>query len=520
LSGASSVVLAVLAAAPNLARAAPVDAVRPGAALATNAAPMLATTATAQLNPAELQINARAAIAYKPFPVVDPITTIDPRTRQPLTPKPLAPGATLTLPNGKVVSAQLYYSQLNDLEQWLSQHGYSLHGLPNNSQIELARLPVNTAALEQQARAAPPATTLPVRPEVADFSVRPAALAPLKLDPNAPAPQGVTTSLNAAQIADINKKLGGAGIQSETVDGLSVSPEALAAIAKLKLAGGLQTMSGCQPISGSRGWTWNAGGAGDHFSAYLNGSFKVSGQACRPADMNNYADNASNFDVQASGAAGGHVFGAGGDLLRITGDLKGDAKSNKITTTLNVWLAGSDVYSLNKTSPTWTEANNFSKNLDFSASTTVWVGPIPMDLKIGAHGAAGFQYSMKLAPTAVSINGGPKVNATVYAQAGVDLVVASAGVTVNLTLVNWTMNFNADAGLGWKGDFFVYDDIYADTKVNLLSGTAGVYASVTYPCFGLPPWCTSNYSDNLFTWSGISYNSVLFNDRTLTPLHW
>src|SRR5208283_1005238 len=97
---------------------------------------------------------------------------------------------------------------------------------------------------------------------------------------------------------------------------------------------------------------------------------------------------------------------------------------------------------------------NFNKNIDFSASTTIYVGPIPMDVKIGAHGSAGLQYSMKLAPTAISLSGGPTVNASVYAQAGVDLVVALAGVKANLTLVNWKMNFNGDAGIGWFGGFY------------------------------------------------------------------
>jgi hypothetical protein len=127
---------------------------------------------------------------------------------------------------------------------------------------------------------------------------------------------------------------------------------------------------------------------------------------------------------------------------------------------------------------------------------------------------------MNLAPTAVSISGGPNVNATVYAQAGIDVVVASAGVQANLTLVKWSMNFHADAGIGWFLGFYVYDDVYADSNLNLLSGSVGLYASVSYPCWNWPPWCTSNYSDNLYSWGGINYNSVLFNDRTITPLHW
>jgi hypothetical protein len=303
---------------------------------------------------------------------------------------------------------------------------------------------------------------------------------------------------------------------------MTVSPAALAGIARLNLTGGgaAQPQITCVPISGSRSWSWNAGGSGDSFNAYLNGSLSLSGKACKPPDMNNFSQNASTFDVHAAGAAGGHVFGAGGDLLRITGDLKGDASSNNITTTLNVWLAGTTVYNLNKTGTSWSEGNNFSRSIDFSAETTIMVGPIPLDLKIGAHGSAGLQYSMNLAPMEVSISGGPNLNATVYAQAGVNLVVASAGVQANLTLVDWNMNFNADAGIGWLFGFYVYDDVYADSKLNMLSGNVGLYASVTYPCWNWPPWCTSNYNDNLFSWGGINYNSVLFNDKNIIPLHW
>jgi hypothetical protein len=522
--GAAGLVLAILAAVPDLAQAAPTDAaIRPGAATAAlSTQPALVASTKAVVNPAELQVNAKPAIAFTPFPVVDPNTMMDPRTRQRLTPKPLAAGATLTLPSGKVVDAQTYYSQLNTVEQWLSQHGYSLHDTPNNSQIELARIPVDTAALDQQSRAGPAATSLPARPEIAALAAtRPVAmLAPLKLDPNAAAAQGVRTTLSAAQIADINKQVSAAGIQSETVDGLNVSPAALSAIAKLNLAGIVveRAPNPCTPVSGSRSWGWNVGSS--HFDAYLNGSISLTGEACKPTDMSNFAANNSTFDVHAAGAAGGHVFGAGGDLLRITGDLKGNEATNQITTTLNVWLAGSTVYNLNKTSPTWTEGNNFNKNIDFSASTTIMVGPIPLDLKIGAHGSAGLQYSMKLTPMSVSLSGGPTVNASVYGQAGVDLVVASAGVNVSMTLVNWKMNFSADAGLGWLFGFYVYDDIYADSNLNMLSGSAGLYANVTYPCWSIPPWCTSGYSDNLFSWSGLKYNSVLFNDRNIVALKW
>jgi len=509
----------LLAAAPQLAKAAPIESIPARDTLVSAAEPTFAPTATVTFNAASLQVNTRPAIPFTPFPMVDPMTMVDPKTHQRLTPKPLAPDATLTLPNGKVVSAQLYYSQLNNLEQWLSQHGYSLHDTPNNSQIELAKVPVDEASLAQQVRAGSQPTSLPRRLEVAGLAARAVeAQAPLRLDADAAAAAGVHTTLTAAQIADLNKQVAAAGIQGATVDGLTVSPAALAAIARLPYPIIFPSPPACVPVSGSRSWAWNVGG-GD-FNAYLNGSLSLTGEACKPPNMNNFSQNASSFDVKAAGTAGGHVFGAGGDLLRITGDLKGAESSNTITATFDVWLAGSTVYSLNKTSPTWSESNNFSKSIDFSASTTIFVGPIPLDLKIGARGSAGLQYSMNVDPISVSISGGPTVNADVYAQAGVDVVVASAGVQANLTLVNWAMNFHADAGVGWLFGFYVYDDVYADSKLNLLSGNVGLYASVSYPCWNWPPWCTSNYTDNLFSWSGLNFDSVLFNDHTLTPLNW
>ena len=278
--------LVLLAGAPGLANAAPADSARPGGGLtaagATTAEPTFTPTARVTFDSASLQIHAKPAIAFTPFPMVDPMTMMDPRTHQRLTPKPLAPGATLTLPNGKVVSAQLYYSQLNNVEQWLAQHGYTLHDTPNNSQIELARIPVNEALLNQQMRAGPQATTLPRRTDVAPAAMSRAfeAQAPLRVDAAA-APAGVHTTLSPAEIADINKRVSAAGIQGATVNGFTVSPAALAGIARLNLATGLlQAHIVCVPISGSRNWSWNAGAATDHFNAYLNGSLSLTGQAC------------------------------------------------------------------------------------------------------------------------------------------------------------------------------------------------------------------------------------------------
>jgi hypothetical protein len=467
----------------------------------------------AALKPGLLQVQSRPAIAFKPFAMVDPRTN-----------KPIAPTTTIALPNGKKPTAQQYYDQLNSFEKWLAEHGYSLHTTPRNAQIKLQEVALNRELLERQIQMAPKPTTLQRNPNFRSvYSAKSlSTMQPIRLEPNHPMMARVRMNVAAGQFEETNRKISAAGVQGAMRDGMVISTASLAQLAKLNpvvVTGGPQPK--CTPVNDARNWNWNVGDPSS-FAAYVNGSLTLNGEACQPADMSHFDKNDSHFTVTAEGKAGGTIFGVGGDMLRATGNLGGNQATGTVSAGLGVFVLGQDVFSVNQTANGhWEYDNNVSKGVDFSTSIPIPVGPFDIDLTIGAQGSVGFEYSISLYPMSVNLSGGPFAHTNVYAQAGLNLVIAEAGVGASLTLVNWDMNLGGSAGVGWLLGFYLYDDVYADSNLNLLGGSVYVYAKVYYPC--LDPWpdiCDSQWQANLWSWGGLQYNSVLFDQKNVIPLKW
>jgi hypothetical protein len=461
----------------------------------------------------KLQIASRPAIKFEPFPMVDPETK-----------KPIAPTAIIKIPNGKQATAKEFYDQLNQYEQWLNDRGQTLRQKEHTAVIELEKVPVDVQLLQRQIGEAPKPTTIAVRANLLQIhsfqslsatravSVQPGKVAELKLQ----------SSASASELNDAAAKVNAAGINGSVRDDLIVDPPSLAKIAALRLK---RNTSGppppvCADVNKSRTWSWNTGDPST-FNAYVSGTVGLNGKACKPANMQNFTQNDSQFTLSTEGKVGGYVFHVGGDLLRLTGSLGGNESNNTVNANLGVFVLGQDVYSLNKTANAhWGIDQKISKGIDFSTSIPIPVGPFDINVTIGAQGSAGFDFSLNLYPMNVSASAGPFVKSSVYAQAGLNIVVAEAGVGVQMTLVNASLNLGENAGIGWLFDFYVSQELYADASLDMLDGSVYVYAKVYYPCFGIPPWCSSQWNANLFSWNGFHYNSVLFDDKTITPLHW
>jgi hypothetical protein len=504
----------ILAIGSMVAQIKPVGNIRPDAArkAAAAAETIKKPTVRAALNRNQIETLTRPAIPFKPFEMVDPATR-----------KPIPPTAIINLPNGKRPTAQQYYSELNTFEKWLSEHGYSLRTSKPGQRVILHQIKVDRSALQRQIQLSPKATTLVKRPDIlARYSDKNLTVVqPLRLDNNLVIkkfPRGA----NSNQITAASKVITAKGIRGAQRNGMVISNSTLDEIARLKLTpppanpGPL-----CQHIDEARPWNWDVGDPST-FHAYVNGALKVTGDACRPPDMQKLSTNQSHFNVTAEAKAGGEVFGIGGDLLRLTSNLGGNEATNTVNAGLGLFVLGVDILNINKSATGhWGVDDQISKGLDFSTSLPpIPVGPFDIDVTIGARGEAGFQYHVSLSPNDVSLGGGPFVHSSVYAQAGLSIVIAEAGMGVTLTLVNWDMNLAGSVGYGWAFGFFVSDQIYIDSNLNLLSGGVYVYAKVVYPCFGLPPWCWAEYDHTLWSWNGLNFNSVLFDETNTVPLNW
>ncbi len=459
----------------------------------------------------KLQIASRPAIRFVPFEMLDPETK-----------KPIAPTAIIKLPNGKQATAKEYYDQLNQYEQWLSERGLTLRQPQHTAIIELAKVPVDEQLLRRQIEQAPRPTTIPVRPNLLQIhSFRAlSTVQPLRVEPSRISELKVQPSASSAEMNAAAQKVNAAGIHGVVRDNFVIDTASLAAIARLGIKTGGPPPQPCANVNKTQTWAWNAGDPST-FNAYVNGTIGLNGQACKPANMQNFDQNNSKFTLSAEGKVGGYVFHVGGDLLRLTGALGGNQATNTVNANLGVFVLGQDVYSLNKTENAhWGIDQKISKGIDFSTNIPIPVGPFDINVTIGAQGSAGFDFSLNLYPMNVSASAGPFVNSSVYAQAGLNVIVAEAGVGVNMTLVNASLSLGENAGVGWLFGFYVSSELYADANLDMLDGNVYVYAKVYYPCFGIPPWCSSQWNANLFSWGGIKYNSVLFDDKTITPLNW
>lgn len=469
-------------------------------------------TVRTTLNRNMVETLSRPAIPFKPFAMVDPATR-----------KPIPPTAILTLPNGKRPTAKQYYDELNVYEKWLSEHGYSLRLTKPGTPVILHQIKINRSALQRQVQLAPKPTTLVRRPDILTrYSYKNlTTVQPLRLDNNLVISK-VPRNVDSNKISAASKVITAQGVRGAQRDGMVINSSALDQIARLKVNPPPPPVPGpqCQHIHNDRNWNWDVGDPST-FHAYVNGTIAVTGDACRPPDMQKLAVNQSRFNVTAEGKAGGEVFGIGGDLLRVTSNLGGDEGTNTVTAGMGVFVVGINILNINKSANTqWGVDDRISKGVDFSTSLPIPVGPFDIDVTIGARGEAGFQYSLSLAPNHISIAGGPFVHSSVYAQAGLNVVIAEAGMGVTLTLVNLDMSLHGDVGYGWAFGFFLTDDIYVDSNLNLLSGGVYVYAKVVYPCFGIPPWCWAEFDHTLWSWNGFNFNSVLFNDTNNIPLDW
>jgi hypothetical protein len=459
----------------------------------------------------KLQIATRPAVKFVPFEMVDPETK-----------KPIAPTATLKLPNGKQVPAKEYFDQLNQYEKWLTDRGQSVRQQQKIAVIELGKIPVDEQMLRRQIQEAPKPTQIQVRPnllQVHSFRTM-SAVQPLRAEPSKLQELKIQHPANAAELNAAAQKINAAGIHGVTRDHMVIDSKSLSEIAKLGIRWNFPPPPQCANVNKTRTWAWNAGDPST-FNAYVNGTIGLTGEACKPPNMQNFAQNQSRFNLSAEGRVGGYVFHVGGDLLRLTGNLGGNEANNTVTANLGVFVLGQNVYSLNQTQNAhWGIDQNISKGIDFSTSIPIPVGPFDINVTIGAQGSAGFNFSLDLYPMNVSASAGPFVKSSVYAQAGLNVIVAEAGVGVNMTLVNASLSLSENAGVGWLFGFFVSSELYADANLDMLDGSVYVYAKIYYPCFGIPPWCSSQWNANLFSWSGIKFNSVLFDDKTITALNW
>ncbi|MCI0393124.1 MAG: hypothetical protein MOB07_30700 [Acidobacteria bacterium] len=410
-----------------------------------------APTVNVQINPSLVRVNRRQPVAFKAFDLRDPRNG-----------NAVAPTAMITLANGKQMTAQQYYAELNKLEQQFNAIGYSMRD--PQQKIELQQLLIDQPALDRQIQ-----NLRVANPQTASL----AAPGAVKLSPQ------VLQTLNKEFTLESQKD-----------------------IQRTKILGGIKVIGNPNTVHTVKSFNYTLGNTST-FAAFANGKLDLTGKS----DLTT---------VYGEANAGGSVLGNSKNIFRVTGQVTAP-KTGTMNGKLTFAVLGINVYNLNQnTNAAFSKSDSLTKSFDWNTSATFTIGPIPVKVKVGAKGNAGVAYFVSLRPVAAKASLSPTANASIYAQAGVDILIASAGVGASMTLIDGDLNLGGEIAIIIEGaNAIFYERFYACVDLHMLKGKVYVYAEVDLPW----PLPDKEWQWTLWNWSGYHNTSCLFNTTKKTPLY-
>lgn len=163
----------------------------------------------------------------------------------------------------------------------------------------------------------------------------------------------------------------------------------------------------------------------------------------------------------------------------------------------------------------------------WSSQWTLWLGIVPIQIQAGMNIEAGACYLLEagFAPVRAEARFRPYVNSSAFASGGVQLNAivcsANAGVSVNLTLVNYVLEAYAKLNLGTQNNrCCVFLNAGIHNTLSALRGRLSVYAEAC--CWGLSgPRCgwgrkRQRWEHDLFRWSGFTNSGYLWGPWSFT----
>src|SRR5262249_12810878 len=131
---------------------------------------------------------------------------------------------------------------------------------------------------------------------------------------------------------------------------------------------------------------------------------------------------------------------------------------------------------------------------------------------MGAQGTVGVRYFVGMRPLQATASVIPFVHARVYAQAGIDIVVASAGVGGQLQLMDFELRITASLKAGFENSkFYLQEEFSIHSEIELLKGSLFIFAEVTVPNFSIPPWTKKHFQWDIWKWNGFKKKGYIFN---------
>jgi len=402
-----------------------------------------------QMQPNAIQLNKRAAVAYKAFDMLDP------KTKQ-----PVSADAVITLDNGKQMKAGEYYAELNRLEKSLNALGYSLR---TDKKVNLGQSRINPASFAKQAQ---PLARL-----------RKGA-APVQMN-----------QINSQLMTSVAKSSMGKTSGTFQVQGIATPVTATFVPTEHRVEKSFEHILGDPSIA----------------SVHVRGNVKLLG-------------NKDGVNTSASAAGGGSLISNSVDLVRASTEVS-STRNGQGRAKMNISVLGQTLYNFDQSGNLNTQITK-SSSFDVPFKTTIPVGPFALSVTVGAKGAAGAQFKVITTVdganeyVSATANFGPYLNAKVYAQAGISLLIVEAGVRGEINLVDMSMNVGGGLMLRYGGgELKVCELIISSYHLEALSGSISLYAKVYVPFADDP-----EYTLNLFNWTGFRADADLYNSLKVVTL--
>ncbi len=249
------------------------------------------------------------------------------------------------------------------------------------------------------------------------------------------------------------------------------------------------------------------------FQAYLEVHANAEGVFYGSEHSGDIVDK-NHCSFHADGTLGAAVLGANFKILEANADFNCPENNGSLTAKANITVLGQSVWNLNEKAPTsWNRHDEFSKKASYGVPFRVPVGPISVKGEVGVTGTVGFRYDVSLSRSGLSATGTPFANVTGYGEAGVDILVAGAGVGASITVCNAEVDLSNNMTIKWSGNKLnLQDDFSVDYDVHFLDGRMYCYAYVVVPNFSITnPFVKKRFEHNFFKWSGYQLSGNIVN---------
>jgi hypothetical protein len=252
------------------------------------------------------------------------------------------------------------------------------------------------------------------------------------------------------------------------------------------------------PMTKERSWSWEYGSK-DSMWAQATANFSLNG-------------NKTTAKAIAKGQVNASVLGQWqGEVL--SGDATADInEAHAVGLSINVRAAGQSVFSKSWNTGPIQEHDEKRFDVREEASWRFAIGPIPCKGTVGFVGSVGLKYGFDLVPIQIFAYAEPFVATKVFAQAGADIGIASAGVGGELTLINDNVTLQGGVSVTFEEEPTITLEMTGKNAIDALGGKLYAFAKV-----GISPFDKEWHFD-LFKWDGYKKESEIFNyRRTLGP---